>query len=62
MYLGQVGKGVAILLAAMGSYFIVPILGSLVICVFATVDAYQVGATLRAGKPVGKWEFFPGNK
>ncbi len=59
MYLGQVGKGLAIFGAAIASYFVVPILDSLVICIVAIIDAYQVGATLRSGRPVGKWEFFP---
>jgi hypothetical protein len=59
MYLGQTGKGLAILGASIASYFVVPFLGSLVICIVAIVDAYQVGSALRSGRPVGKWEFFP---
>lgn len=59
IYLGQVGKGLAILGANMISYFVVPVVGSLAICAVAIIDAYQVGAALRSGRPVGKWEFFP---
>ena len=59
MYLGQVGKGLAIFGAAFASWFVVPLLGNLVIWIVAIFDAYQVGAALRSGRPVGKWEFFP---
>jgi hypothetical protein len=28
--------------------------------VVALVDAYMVGKALQIGRPVGKWEWFPG--
>jgi hypothetical protein len=59
IYLGQTGKGLAILGASFASYTVVPVMGSLIICIVAVVDAYQVGSALRSGRPVGKWEFFP---
>ncbi|HEV7403582.1 MAG TPA: zinc ribbon domain-containing protein [Chthoniobacteraceae bacterium] len=55
---GQAGKGVVIFIAwfigvALGG------IGGLIVWIAAMIDAYMVGKTLRAGVPVGKWQFFP---
>jgi TM2 domain-containing membrane protein YozV len=57
---GQVGKGLTILGAVIISNFIIPVLPALSIVILSIVDAYQVGAYLKQGKPVGKWQIFPG--
>jgi TM2 domain-containing membrane protein YozV len=66
MIMGQIGKGFAIF----GASFALILVVSLVTCgygailalplslIFACVDAYNIAAKLRAGKIVGKWEFF----
>jgi hypothetical protein len=54
---GQVTKGIVIMVA-----FLVCIptgILALLINVGAVIDAYMVGKTLEAGKPVKKWQFFP---
>lgn len=57
--LGQVGKGLVIMGATVAISLVLPCVGTLAAAAVATIDAYQVGAALRAGRPVGKWEFFP---
>ncbi len=56
---GQVAKGIVILVATIGSNLVLPILLALVIGAISIIDAYMVGKTLRNGRPVGKWEWFP---
>lgn len=57
---GQVAKGLCFLclcillgLSGIGLILIIPLE------IFLIIDSYKVGKTLAAGKPVGKWEFFP---
>ena len=56
---GQVAKAITIMIAA----FIVGVLTSgvsfFVMAPLAAFDAYRVGAALRNGRAVGKWQFFP---
>ena len=57
MVFGQVAKGLVLTIA-----FFVSIptgVGPLIILIAALIDAYFVGNTLKAGRPVGKWQFFP---
>ena len=56
---GQVAKGIVILIATIGSNLVLPILLAIVIGAISIIDAYMVGKTLRNGRPVGKWEWFP---
>lgn len=58
MYLGQVLKGVAILLAGIIIGTITAGVGGLVIWIVAMVDANKIGKKLEAGQSVGEWEFF----
>lgn len=58
MYLGQVAKGVAILLGGMVVSGVTCGFAAPVIWVVAMIDAYKIGKKLEAGQPVGEWEFF----
>lgn len=58
MYLGQVLKGVVILLAAFVIAVATAGVGVLVIWIVAMVDASKIGKKLEAGQSVGEWEFF----
>ena len=58
MYLGQVLKGVVILLAAIVIGVATAGVGGLVIWVVAMADASKIGKKLEAGQSVGEWEFF----
>jgi TM2 domain-containing membrane protein YozV len=60
MIYGQVEKGILILAAVLLSNLILPVLLALGIGIASIVDAYFVGKWLKTGKPVGKWQFFPG--
>ncbi len=62
IHLGQVGKGLTIVVTTIVVSLLFPCVGTLTLAIIATVDAYQVGAALRAGKPVGNWEFFPSSQ
>ena len=61
---GQIAKGILLLLVC---WFVIPILAftiiglplAILIQILLVVDAYKVGKTLKTGKPIGKWEFFP---
>ncbi|MDY6936196.1 MAG: zinc-ribbon domain-containing protein [Cyanobacteriota bacterium] len=54
---GQVAKGIALSVLFWVSF---PTgFGPLIILVASVIDAYKLGYTLKAGKPVKKWEFFP---
>ncbi len=55
IYLGQTTKGIVLivatlLLSCVGIGFIIWILG--------IIDAYQLGTMLKAGQPIGEWQFF----
>lgn len=61
---GQIAKGVCLVVAlpislsiaaALWIFFLLPMM----VVILSTIDAYKVGKTLEAGKPVGKWEWFP---
>lgn len=58
MYLGQVLKGVVILLAAIVIGVATAGVGGLVIWIVAMADASKIGKKLEAGQSVGEWEFF----
>jgi TM2 domain-containing membrane protein YozV len=61
---GQIAKGILLLLVCM---FVIPLLVvtviglplAILIQILLVVDSYKVGKTLKTGKPVGKWRFFP---
>jgi TM2 domain-containing membrane protein YozV len=57
---GQVGKGLVILSVIILSNLILPVLLAVFIGIASIIDAYMTGAYLKQGKPVGKWQFFPG--
>jgi hypothetical protein len=59
MIYGQAAKGCVILIAAIASNFVLPLLLAAAIGVASIVDAYRVGKKLAAGEAVGKWEWFP---
>ncbi len=59
MVFGQIGKGLAILGAAIVTALFTAGIGGLAVMVASIVDAYMVGKVLRSGQPVGKWQFFP---
>lgn len=58
MYLGQVLKGVVILLATIVIGALTAGVGSIVIWIIAMIDASKIGKKLEAGQSVGEWEFF----
>lgn len=58
MYLGQVIKGVVMLLAALVIGPLTAGAAAPIIWIVAMIDAYMVGKKLEAGKSVGEWEFF----
>jgi TM2 domain-containing membrane protein YozV len=54
---GQVAKGIALSVLFWISF---PTgFGPIIILIASIIDAYKVGYTLKAGKPVKKWAFFP---
>jgi TM2 domain-containing membrane protein YozV len=55
---GQTAKGLTIFGVTLASNLLFLGLG-IVFNIAAIIDAYLVGKKLAAGKPVGKWEFFP---
>jgi hypothetical protein len=55
--LGQVGKGILLLLVSPLSLLILPLAFAVVVA--SVVDGYQVGKVLKSGRPVGNWQFFP---
>ena len=58
MVVGQVAKGVAILLGSIILAALTFGLSVLVTWPLAAIDAYMIANKLRHGRPVGKWEFF----
>ena len=58
MVLGQVGKGLTILLGSIVLAAVTGGMSALVTQILVAVDAYQIGRKLQQGRPVGKWEWF----
>ena len=58
MILGQVIKGVVILVCGIVFGIITGGFGAPIVWIVAGVDSYMVANKLKAGKPVGQWEFF----
>lgn len=58
MYLGQVKKGLAILIGGMFLSAITFMVLSPVIWIVAAVDAYHIASKLTAGRSVDEWEWF----
>ena len=56
---GQYAKGLIWCGLAVVSWFLLPLIGVLILDAVAIIDAYMVGKTLMSGKPVGKMQFFP---
>jgi TM2 domain-containing membrane protein YozV len=59
MLMGQPGKGVVILLSAIALAIATGGLALVAIHIAVAIDAYMVADTLRHGREVGPWEFFP---
>jgi len=59
IFLGQVAKGVVMFLASLIAFVLlaITIIGPLVWVYFTGRDALLVGRMLKAGKPVGKWDW-----
>jgi TM2 domain-containing membrane protein YozV len=58
MLLGQVAKGLMMLLGAIIIGIATLGVGAIAVWVISAVDAYQIANKLKNGKPVGEWEFF----
>ena len=58
MMLGQVGKGVVILLGSIVLNVLTVGVASFVVLPLAGIDAYLIAKKLREGQAVGQWEFF----
>jgi len=58
MYLGQVKKGIVLLIGAIILSGITYGTLALPVWIAVMVDAYRIGRKLEQGQPVGQWEFF----
>ena len=58
MSVGQVRKGVVVLVGGTLLSILTVGIAALVIMPLAAVDAYKIADKLRRGQPVGAWEFF----
>ena len=58
MLLGQVAKGVVLLLIGIVVGALTAGVGAIIIWIVAAVDAYQIAKKLNAGMLVRKWEWF----
>lgn len=58
MYLGQVVKGIVMLIGAMVIGAITGGLAALPIWILSAIDAYRIATKINEGKTVGEWEFF----
>ena len=56
--MGQVKKGVAILLLSLFFMFSTGMLVALIVYPISVIDAYKIAKKIKAGKEVGEWEFF----
>ena len=56
---GQVAKGIVLLIATFAFGALLPVFGNVTVCIVSIIDAYMVGAALRNGRAVRKWQFFP---
>jgi TM2 domain-containing membrane protein YozV len=59
MFVGQVGKGLLLMLMCIIVAFATAGIGAIVMWPIMGFDAYMVAKKLNSGKPVGPWEFFP---
>lgn len=59
MIYGQIAKGLVILIVTIASNLLIPFVLAIGVGAISIIDAYMVGNTLKSGKPVGKWRFFP---
>jgi len=57
--LGQVAKGITLLLCNFALAFVTMGLTALITWPLMGIDAYLIAKKLRSGQPVGEWEFFP---
>jgi TM2 domain-containing membrane protein YozV len=58
MYLGQVIKGVVILVAGIVLSTVTSGIAGLPVWIVAMIDANNIAKKLASGRPVGQWEFF----
>ena len=58
MYLGQVAKGVVMLVASIILAALTGGISGAVTWIIGMVDAYKIGKKMEAGHSVGPWEFF----
>ncbi|HEX2833902.1 MAG TPA: hypothetical protein VHW00_12895 [Thermoanaerobaculia bacterium] len=58
MILGQVPKGIVLLICAIGFGIITSGFGAPIFLILAGVDAYMIANKLKSGRPVSSWEFF----
>ena len=56
---GQVAKGFIWLAIAIAGFFVLPLIGLVIVDAIAIFDSYKVGKKLASGQPVGKMEWFP---
>ncbi len=59
LIVGQVGKGLVMMLVSVIVAVITGGIGAFVMWPLMAVDAYMVTKKINSGKPVGPWEFFP---
>jgi len=57
--LGQVAKGITLLLCNVALAFVTMGFTALITWPLMGIDAYLVAKKLRSGQPVGEWDFFP---
>lgn len=60
--LGQVGKGLVMMLVSVLVAVITMGFGALLMWPMMAIDAYMVAKRLQEGDSVGLWEFFPGRR
>jgi hypothetical protein len=58
MYLGQVIKGVVILVGDIVLSGATAGIGTIPVWIVAMIDANNIAKKLASGRPVGQWEFF----
>jgi len=54
---GQTAKGITLIFAELVG--LLTCILFVIVAIASIIDAYMVGKALAAGKPVGKWQFFP---
>lgn len=58
MVLGQVKKGILILVFTVLVAFMTAFIGAIIMYPLMAVDAYSIAKKLKEGKSVGEWEWF----